>query len=165
MSNGIAMKTLIEKALKPVLILGGLGTSAAGLYAFFPQFAVANIAGLEFREDYTIFVQHWGIMVGLIGVMMVAAAFKPSWVMPVMIYAALEKAFMVYLVLSNVNESYSKGFRAGATPGSPPPRSGECAGDGAGRGGPRCFRQPRTGRRWAATRLAAAGWKCWAGAG
>jgi hypothetical protein len=109
------MKSVIEKSLKPVLVIGGLGTAAAGIYAFFPGYAVANIAELEFRQDYTIFVQHWGIMVGLIGVMMVAAAFKPSWVMPVMIYGVLEKAFMVYLVLSNVNESYSKGFWAPAT--------------------------------------------------
>ena len=64
------MKRFIDKTLKPVLIIGGLGTAAAGLYAFFPQFAVENIAKLEFIENYTIFVQHWGIMVGLIGVML-----------------------------------------------------------------------------------------------
>ncbi|HIE97615.1 MAG TPA: hypothetical protein EYG03_00510 [Planctomycetes bacterium] len=108
------MKSVVEKALKPVLVIGGLATALAGFYAFFPQFAVAEIAGLDFRQEYTIFVQHWGIMVGLIGVMMVAAAFKPSWVMPVMIYGVLEKAFIVYLVLSNVNENYSRGFWAPA---------------------------------------------------
>jgi len=64
------MKRFIDKTLKSVLIIGGLGTAAAGLYAFFPQFAVENIAKLEFIENYTIFVQHWGIMVGLIGVML-----------------------------------------------------------------------------------------------
>ncbi len=64
------MKRFIDKTLKPVLIIGGRGTAAAGLYAFFPQFAVENIAKLEFIENYTIFVQHWGIMVGLIGVML-----------------------------------------------------------------------------------------------
>ena len=94
------MKSFIEKALKPVLIIGGLGTAACNLYAFFPRFAVANVAGLEFRQDHTIFVQHWGNMVGLMGIMMVAAAFKPSWVRPIMIYSLLEKAFMVFLVLS-----------------------------------------------------------------
>ena len=48
------MKSVIEKALKPVLVIGGLGTAAAGLYAFFPGYAVANIAELEFHQDYTI---------------------------------------------------------------------------------------------------------------
>ncbi len=109
------MKRFIDKTLKPVLIIGGLGTAAAFLYAFFPQFAVENIAGFEFNEDYTIFVQHWGIMVGLIGVMMVAAAFRPTWVLPIMIYASLEKAFMVYLFVSNASYSHSDGFCAPAT--------------------------------------------------
>jgi hypothetical protein len=109
------MQWFIDKTLKPVLIIGGLGTAAAGLYAFFPQLAVENIANLEFRQEYTIFVQHWGIMVGLIGLMMVAAAFRPSWVFPVMIYAALEKAFMVYLAVSNASESFSEGFWIPAT--------------------------------------------------
>ena len=80
------MNRFIDMTLRPVLIVGGLGTAAAGLYAFAPQFAVANIAGLEFRQEYTIFVQHWGFTVGLIGVMMVVAAFRPAWVLPVLIY-------------------------------------------------------------------------------
>ena len=109
------MKRFIDKTLKPVLIIGGLGTTAAGLYAFFPQFAVENIAKLEYIEIYTIFVQHWGIMVGLIGAMMVVAAFRPTWVLPIMIYASLEKAFMVYLAVSNASHSYSEGFWAPAT--------------------------------------------------
>lgn len=104
------MKHFIDKALKPVLIIGGLGTAAASLYAFWPQVAVENVAALEFRQDYTIFVQHWGMMVGLMGVMMVAAAFKPSWVMPILIYGILEKAFLVYLIVSNMGHSFSKGF-------------------------------------------------------
>lgn len=104
------MKRFIDKALKPVLIIGGLGTAAAGLYAFWPQFAVENVAALDYRQDYTIFVQHWGMMVGLMGVMMVAAAFKPSWVMPILIYGILEKAFLVYLIVSNVSHRYAKGF-------------------------------------------------------
>lgn len=109
------MKRFIDAALKPVLIIGGLGTAAAGAYAFLPQFAVENIAKLEYLQDYSIFVQHWGIMVGLIGVMMVAAAFKPSWVLPVMVYAALEKAFMVYLAVTNAGQPYAAGFVVPAT--------------------------------------------------
>ena len=109
------MHKFIDATLKPVLIVGGLGTAAALVYAFAPQFAVANIADLEFRQEYTIFVQPWGILVGLIGLMMVAAAFKPAWVYPVMIYVALEKAFMVYLVVSNASQSFSEGFWLPAT--------------------------------------------------
>ncbi len=54
-----------------MLILGGAGTAAAGLNAFVPRFAVENVQKLEFVPEYTIFVQHWGIMVGLMGVFMI----------------------------------------------------------------------------------------------
>ncbi len=108
------MKTLVDKTLKPVLIIGGLGTAAAGVNAFFPRFAVENVQSLEFVPDHTIFVQHWGIMVCLMGVFMVAAAFKASWRTPILLYSLIEKAFMVFLVASNVNQDFSKGFWAPA---------------------------------------------------
>ncbi len=38
------MKRFVDKTLGPFLIIGGLGTAAAGLYAFWPQFAVQNVA-------------------------------------------------------------------------------------------------------------------------
>ena len=104
------MQKFIEATIKPVLIIGGLGTAAAGLYAFFPQFAVQTIANLEFVQDYTIFVQHWGLMVGLAGVMMFAAAFKESWRTPILLYVLIEKAFMVFLVASNLGQTFANGF-------------------------------------------------------
>ncbi len=42
------MQKFIDKTLKPVLIIGGLGTAAAGVNAFFPRFAVENVQNLEF---------------------------------------------------------------------------------------------------------------------
>ena len=73
------MKSFIDKTIKPVLIIGGIGTALANLNAFFPRFTVENVQKLEFVQEYTIFVQHWGIMVGLMGIFMVAAAFMESW--------------------------------------------------------------------------------------
>ena len=108
------MQKFIDVTIKPVLIIGGLGTTAAGLYAFFPQFAVENIAELEFVQDYTIFVQHWGLMVGLIGVFMVLAAFRESWQTPILLYAMIEKAFMVFLVAINIGQPFASGFYAPA---------------------------------------------------
>jgi hypothetical protein len=109
------MKKFVNKTIKPLLIIGGLGTALAGLNAFFPRFAVENVQNLEFVQEYTIFVQHWGIMVCLMGVMMVLAAFKESWRLPIMIYSALEKAFMVYLIVVNGSHPYSEGFYIPAT--------------------------------------------------
>ncbi len=109
------MNKFIDKTIKPVLIIGGTVTALAGLNAFFPRFSVENVQNLEWIQDYTIFVQHWGIMVCLMGVMMVVAAFKESWRFPIMLYSALEKAFMVFLAFSNLNYSYSQGFLVPAT--------------------------------------------------
>ena len=108
------MKTLADKTLKPVLIIGGAGTALAGLDAFSPRFAVENIQNMEFVPEYTIFVQHWGIMVCLMGVFMIAAAFKSSWRTPILLYSLIEKAFLVFLVFSNIGHSFSRGFLAPA---------------------------------------------------
>lgn len=104
------MKKFIDVTIKPVLIIGGLGTAAAFLYAFFPHFALANVAQIDFVQDDIIFVRHWGIMVGLMGAFMVAAAFIESWRTPIMLYGLLEKAFLVYLVATNASFEFAKGF-------------------------------------------------------
>jgi hypothetical protein len=104
------MKKFIDLTIKPVLIIGGVGTALAGANAFFPRWAVENIQGIEWSQDYTIFVQHWGIMVCLMGVFMVAAAYIESWRTPIILYGLLEKAFMVFLVSSNAGFEYSNGF-------------------------------------------------------
>ena len=108
------MKKFIDRTIRPVLILGGLATAAAGLNAFLPRFAVESIQKMEFIPEYTIFVQHWGIMVCLMGVFMVAAAFKESWRTPILLYGLIEKAFMVFLVVSNLGQDFSGGFLAPA---------------------------------------------------
>ena len=104
------LEKFINVTIKPLLIIGGIGTALAGANAFFPQFAVENVQGLEWIQDYTIFVQHWGIMVCLMGIFMVAAAFIESWRYPIMLYSLIEKAFMVFLVVSNFVHPYSEGF-------------------------------------------------------
>ena len=55
-------------------VITGIGTAAAGLYAFWPRWTVKTIGKIPFVREYTIITQHWGIMVGLMGVFMIAAA-------------------------------------------------------------------------------------------
>ncbi len=107
------MKSFIDKTIKPFLIIAGFGTCTAGTLAFLPKFATENIFKLPFAENYTIFVQHWGMMVLLVGVFMIISAFKVSWRMPILIYSAIEKVFYVYLYLFNINHSFSAGFQGG----------------------------------------------------
>jgi hypothetical protein len=79
-----------------------------------PRWAVETVQKIPFIQDYTIFVQHWGIMVGLMGVFMVVAAFKVEWREPILIYSALEKTFMVYLAVTNGSHAYAQGFKVPA---------------------------------------------------
>jgi hypothetical protein len=104
------MKRFFDLTFRPFFLFTGLGTAFIGLYAFLPERAVTKLAKLQFLQDYTIIVQHWGIMVGLMGVCMMVAAVRPGWRNPILIYSALEKAFMAYLVLTNARHSYADGF-------------------------------------------------------
>jgi hypothetical protein len=108
------MKRFIDITIKPFLVITGLGTAAAGVNAFFPRFAVESVQKLEFVPDHTIFIQHWGIMVCLMGVFMIAAAFKARWRTPILLYSLIEKSFMVFLVASNLDHDFSRGFWAPA---------------------------------------------------
>jgi hypothetical protein len=108
------MKSLIDKTIKPFLIIAGLLTGTAGLNAFLPQFTLENILKLPFVEDYTIIVQHWGMMILLVGVFMIISAFRVSWRMPILIYSTIEKAFMVFLYLFNTSRPFSAGFAGAA---------------------------------------------------
>jgi hypothetical protein len=108
------MKRLIDKTIKPFLIIAGLCTGIAGLNAFLPQFTVENILKLPFAENYTIIVQHWGMMILLVGIFMIISAFRVGWRVPVLIYSAIEKAFMVSLYLFNISRPFSAGFAGAA---------------------------------------------------
>jgi hypothetical protein len=112
--GGDQMKRFFDLTFKPFFVVTGIGTASAGLYAFWPRWTVETVGKIPFVPDYTILTQHWGIMVCLMGVFMIAAAFKVEWRKPILIYSLVEKTFMVYLVLANASQSYSQGFKAGA---------------------------------------------------
>lgn len=70
----------------------------------------AEVGLLPYLEDYTIIIQHWGIMVGLMGLAMMAAAVVSQWRVPTLVYSAIEKSCMVWLVPSNCRQSFVSGY-------------------------------------------------------
>jgi uncharacterized membrane protein YozB (DUF420 family) len=108
------MKSIIDKTVVPFLIVAGLGTCSAGILFFLPQYAVVTFFKIPFAENYTIFVQHWGLMVLLVGVFMIISAFRVSWRTPVLIYTLMEKVIYIALYLVNISSSFSSGFKGGA---------------------------------------------------
>lgn len=105
-----SLQRFFNRTVQPFFLLTGAGTALVGLYAFLPAWAMPNVARLPYLEDYTIIIQHWGMMVGLMGVAMIVAALVPKWRVPIFVYSAIEKAFMVWLVSSNARQSFAIGF-------------------------------------------------------
>jgi hypothetical protein len=104
------LERLFSRTVKPFFLFTGAGTALVGLYAFLPSWAMPNVAKLPYLQECTIIIQHWGMMVCLMGLSMMAAAVFPAWRVPIFLYSAVEKAFMVWLVLSNAQESFVSGF-------------------------------------------------------
>lgn len=104
------MRHFFERTVQPFFLFTGAGTALVGLYAFLPSWTMPNVAKLPYLQDYTIIIQHWGIMVGLMGVAMMLAALVSQWRVPILLYSALEKSFMVWLVLSNAHRPFVSGF-------------------------------------------------------
>ena len=108
------MKRFFDLTFRPFFVITGIGTASASLYAFWPRWTAETVGKIPFITDYTIITQHWGIMVGLMGVFMIVAAFRVEWRKPILIYSLFEKIFMVYLVLANGSYAYAQGFKIGA---------------------------------------------------
>lgn len=87
--------------LKPFLIIGGLVTMYAGIYAINPESALREMNNLPYDSNYVFLFRHWGIMVGLMGFFITLSAFIEQWRGPIILYSFLEKLFMVYLFISN----------------------------------------------------------------
>ena len=100
------MKPFFDRTVRPFFLFTGAGTALVGLYAVWPSWAMPNVAQLSYLEDYTIIIQHWGIMVGLMGLFMMGAAIYPQWRAPIGLYSLIEKAFMVWLVLFNARQPF-----------------------------------------------------------
>lgn len=98
------------RTVKPFFLFTGVGTALVGLYAFAPAWTMPNVGLLPYLQDYTVIIQHWGMMVCLMGVAMMAAAVVPAWRLPIFLYSGVEKTFMVWLVASNASEPFVNGF-------------------------------------------------------
>lgn len=90
-----------NRFLKPFLVIGGLITMYAGIYAINPESALRDMNNLPYDSNYVFLFKHWGIMVGLMGFFIAASAYVPRWRQPIILYSFLEKLFMVYLFTSN----------------------------------------------------------------
>jgi hypothetical protein len=102
-------RMFFTRHLSKMLLITGLATASVFIFAVAPQWAIVNVLGLPFSREFVtnylvqghqLIYQHWGVMVGFMGVVMVVAAFKPSWRHPAVFFAFSEKALMVLLFVA-----------------------------------------------------------------
>jgi hypothetical protein len=55
-------------------------------------------------------LRHWGIMIFGLGVLMVAAAFRPWLRFETLVFSTVEKSFIAYLFLSNLGQPWVMGY-------------------------------------------------------
>ena len=105
------LEEFVKLTIMPYLLVGGLITTVTIIFAFAPQKAVMRSLKLDWHEEYSPVVRHWGFMVLLVGIFLIWAAFDRTVLFPAMVLSTVEKAFMVFLFFSNVKKDWIRGYR------------------------------------------------------
>lgn len=101
----------VSRTLKPFLIVFGLATCGTLPFAIDVKLITPLFGGLvDYTPSSVPALRHWGIMVFGIGILMVVAAFRPWLRFETMVFSAIEKAFLVYLYLSSLEQPWIAGY-------------------------------------------------------
>jgi hypothetical protein len=102
----------IINTIKPFLIVFGIATGLSLPFAIDIHLLTPMFGGhVDYTPSSVPALRHWGIMVFGIGVLMVVAAFRPWLRFETMVFSAIEKAFMVFLCISNFGQQpWAKGY-------------------------------------------------------
>ncbi|MCT8987281.1 hypothetical protein [Shewanella phaeophyticola] len=104
------MTEFFKRTQTLALFIAGFGTSLGGLYTIAPQWALAQLNQLPYIASDTIFVQHWGFLVLMMGCSFLIAIFRNDWIIPVFGVALIEKLFFISLVINNSSQAFINGF-------------------------------------------------------
>jgi hypothetical protein len=105
------LDAMVARTLKPALIVLGLATCIAVLAALsLNTFVNVITPGVDYTASSVPALRHWGFMVFGIGALMVTAAFRPQLRYETLMFATIEKAFMVYLFLSNMQAPWGAAY-------------------------------------------------------
>jgi hypothetical protein len=106
-----AIDSFVARTIRWFLIVSGLITCATLLFAIDIDFMTPMLGGLvDYTPSSVPALRHWGMTIFGIGALMVAAGFRPWLRFETMLLAAMEKAFLVYLFLSNLGQPWVMGY-------------------------------------------------------
>ena len=104
------MEKIIDKTLRPFLVITGLITMAPLMMALAPEAGLMKLFQLKLVTEYTLVVQHWGWMLFLVGLLTVISAFQSKLIFPIMLFSALERAGIVVFTVLNARYHFIEGF-------------------------------------------------------
>ena len=105
------VNTFIARTIKSFLIVFGAATCTTLPFAIDANLITPMLGGLvDYTPSSVPALRHWGMMVFGIGALMVVAAFRPWLRFETVLFSTIEKAFMVYLFLSNLGQPWAKGY-------------------------------------------------------
>ena len=107
----LGLNTFISRTIKWFLIVAGIVTAMTLPFAIDINLFTPMLGGLvDYTPSSVPALRHWGIMVFGIGVLMVAAAFRPWLRFETMVFSTAEKAFLVFVVVSNADQPWARGY-------------------------------------------------------
>jgi len=105
------LDAFIGRTLKPFLVIFGLLTGVTVAFAIDVDLFRTMFGGLvDYTPASVPAIRHWGIMVFGIGMLMIAAAFRPWLRFETMVFAVLEKAFLIFLFVTALGEPWAMGY-------------------------------------------------------
>src|SRR5450755_327708 len=106
-----AVNAFVAKTIKWFLVAAGLLTCLTLPFALDIDLFTPMLGGLvDYTPSSVPALRHWGIMIFGLGVLMVAAAFRPWLRFETMVFCMVEKGFVAYLFLSNLGQPWVMGY-------------------------------------------------------
>jgi hypothetical protein len=106
-----AVNAFVAGTIKWFLIIAGVATGSSLLFAIDINLFTPIFGGLvDYTPSSVPALRHWGIMIFLLGVLMVVAAFRPWLRFETMVFSTVEKGFIAYLFLSNLGQPWVMGY-------------------------------------------------------
>jgi hypothetical protein len=106
-----AIDAFVNNTVKWFLVVFGVATSMTLLFAIDINLFTPIFGDLvDYTPSSVPALRHWGIMVFGIGALMVVAAFRPWLRFETMLFSTVEKAFLVYLLVSKFHQPWVMGY-------------------------------------------------------
>ena len=93
---------MITESITWILFIIGIATSSMIGQFLAPKRFLQIVTNMEIKDEAGLFyAKHWGMMVFVLGLLIIWAAFDEAIRTPVILAALLEKLVLVYTVLTN----------------------------------------------------------------